>query len=270
MNTKTTIALLIILLLTTGIFSYYKGVERGMSKQAAIIASSTPNGLWNGAPQNGANNGMVPSASFSCVDKTHFITEFPNDSKVNIFVNGNLIRTLPRVNGDGQRFEDSSYVYVFAGEEVTVTNKTTNKITTCEQPMDANNAPMNFGDAAEGGAGFVTSSNKPDVSLMVAESIVGKWQSTQDVKFIREFTNTGKVSDYYDGKSVTSGEWYIFTSVKPLKVSFPIEKEAIYVQLTDATDKSTTLNFKLTKISPETLELVYMERGTTNTFTRIK
>lgn len=277
MNTKTTIALIVILLLTTGIFSYYKGVERGITKGIAITASSTPNGAF----QNNANNNAIPSASFSCVDKTHFIAEFPDDSKVNILVNGNLVRTLPRVNGDGQRFEDASYTYVFAGEEVTVTSKINKKITTCSQPMDANNAPMNFGDTAEGGAGFMTdgsagsnggTSAKPDLVTLVSQSIIGKWQNTQDTKFIREFSATGAVTDYYDGKKVTTGNWQVFTGAKPpaTQLSFTLEKDAIYVQMTDSTDTNNVLHFKLTKVTPEDLELIYMERGGVNAFTRIK
>ena len=268
MNTKTTIALLIILLLVTGIFSYYKGVERGMIKGAAIMASSTPNGV---------NNSMMPSASFSCVDKTHFIAEFPDDTKVNIIVNGSLARSLPRVNGDGQRFEDASYVYVFAGEEATVMSKINKKTTTCSQPIDPNNAPMNFGDAAEGGAGFATngsvgSNTKPDLTLLVSQSLVGKWQNTQDSKFEREFTSTGIVTDYYDGKAVTTGNWQVFTGIKPVSATLPftVEKDAIYVQMTDSSNQNNVLHFKISKVTPEDLELVYMERGGVNAFTRIK
>ncbi|MCF7865298.1 MAG: hypothetical protein K9M11_02225 [Candidatus Pacebacteria bacterium] len=269
MNTKTTIVLLGVLLIIVGAFSYYKGVKNGIVKGEANIASSTAQSTGT----NTQNNTQVLGASFSCVDKTHFIAEFPDDSKVNIIVNGNIARTLPRVNGLGQRFEDAYYVYVFAGEEVSVTSKANKKTTTCSQPVDANNAPMNFGDAGEGGAGFATNGGsfvKPDVSLLVSESLVGKWQSIQDTKFVREFTKTGGVSDYYDGKLVTSGNWNVFTSEKPLKVSFPLEKDAIYVQLTDSTDKESVLDFKVTKITPESLELIYMERGGVNSFTRIK
>lgn len=264
MNTKTTIVILLILLIAVGWFSYSKGVQRGMK------AAATANALVGNVP--GANNAWVPSASFACKDGTHFIAEFPNAAQLRVVVDGNIARVLSRVNGLGQRFEDSTCAYVFAGEEATVTNKGTKKTTTCEQPMDPNNAPMNFGDAGEGtGANAGNGTGvQPDVTLIVQQNIVGTWKSTQDAKFTREFTSAGAVIDYYENKEVTKGTWQIFNEAKPLKVSFPLEKTALYVQMTTAEDPNGTLNFKLIKLTPESLELVYMERGGTNTFTRIK
>lgn len=258
MNTKTTIVILIILLVLVGWYAYDGGVKSGVKRtlNGGTVVNNTntnPNNVW------------VPSASFACKDNTHFIAEFPNAQQLRVIVDGSVVRTLPRVNGLGQRFEDASYTYVFAGEEASVTNKTTKKNTTCEQPKDPNNAPMNFGDTGEGAG-----TTQPDVSLVVKENIVGVWKSTQDTKFTREFTNSGAVIDYYDNKSVTTGTWQVFTEAKPLAVSFPLEKTAIYVQMKTSEDPNGTLNFKLMKLTPETLELVYMERGNTNTFTRTK
>lgn len=93
----------------------------------------------------------ILSASFVCEDNSHFIAEFPSPQEVRIMVDGNLLRTLPLVAGDGQRYEDSSYVYVFAWDEANVTTKGNRKTTLCSQPVDPNKAPVNFGDAGEGG-----------------------------------------------------------------------------------------------------------------------
>lgn len=205
----------------------------------------------------------ILSASFACADNTHFIAEFGASNEVKIIVDGNAVATLPKVAGDGQRFENSSNVYVFAGEEASVTTKATGKTTTCSQPVDPNNAPVNFGDAGEGGGA------KQDVSLIVSESIVGKWKSTSDAKFTREFKDNGTMIDYYDGKAVSTGSFKVFTSALPLKVSFPIETNAVYIQSTMTGSQSDTLNFKLGKLTPEELELIYMDRGGVNVFTRV-
>lgn len=291
MNTKTTIVILIILLVLVGWFAYDKGFKKG-TLQNQIKNSSTLNSTNNPNTTADTNASRMLQVSFICKNNSHFIAEFPNDTELRVIVDGNLVRTLPRVTGDGQRFEDSTYIYVFAGEEASVTNKMAKagiKTTTCEQPRDPNNAPMNFGDAGEGGAGFYSNTStkqgiavgepyggniSTDIAQIVSESIVGVWKSTQDSKFTREFTNAGVIIDYYEGKAVTTGTWVAFTNQKPLKVSFPLEKEAVYIQMTTVGNQAgipdSVLNFKLTKLTPESLELIYMDRGGINTFTRIK
>ena len=83
----------------------------------------------------------------------------------------------------GARFEGnvggSAVVFVGAGEEVQFSVGKEN--TVCNPVPNAEMAPWNWGDAGEGGA------MKPDVRLVVGESIMGKWQSTEDTKFVREF-----------------------------------------------------------------------------------
>lgn len=282
MNTKTTIVILIILLVLVGWFAYDKGYKKGaIAALNQIKNPSTLNSINNPSTTKtnpntnpNTNDSRVLSVSFICKNNSHFIAEFPNDTELRVIVDGNLVRTLPRVAGDGQRFEDSLYVYVFAGEEASVTNKMAKvgiKTTTCEQPRDPNNAPMNFGDAGEGGG---PGSAQSDTTSMVSRSIVGVWKSTQDTKFTREFTNAGVIVDYYDDKAVTTGTWIAFTNQKPLKVSFPLEKEAVYIQMTTVGNQAgipdSVLNFKLTKLTPQVLELIYMDRGGMNTFTRVK
>lgn len=136
---------------------------------------------------------LVLSASFVCKDGSDFKAEFPDASTVKIYSSNFLI--LPLVEGAGKRFENNDVTYVFAGEEVTVTNKKTNQTTTCEQLFDESDAPVNFGDAGEGGGG------KQDVALVVTENIVGKWQSSENQKFIREFRDDGTLVNTENGKS---------------------------------------------------------------------
>lgn len=260
MSTKITIAILVIIIAILG-WSTYKSYKNS-------APTNTNTGTMNETVPTNEGSSVV-SVSFICPDKNHFIAEFPKDGEVNIIVLGDLARTVPKVAGVGQRYEDNAYVYVFAGEEVNVTTKSTKKTITCTQPVDPNNAPVNFGDMDEGGAGF-GGSTQPDVSFVVSKSIVGQWKSNEDAKFTREFKSNGTISDSYEGKIVSTGKWQVFTSVKPLKVSFPIEANAVYVQMTASGSQAETLNFRVNKLTPETLELMYMDRGSVNTFTRIK
>jgi hypothetical protein len=238
-----------------------------------VVALVAAVGAWfymnDGVPAGGVEStedGFVLSASFSCADNSYFLAEFPDANSVNIIVDGTLVRTVPFANDTaGQRYEDSAYAYVFAGEEVTVTNKATGATTRCSQPSDPNLAPVNFGDAGEG-AGSV----QQDVRLIVSESIVGMWRSTDDAKFVREFKEGGTVQDWYDGKVVSTGTAVAFTSENALAVSFPLERDVVYIQLKMAGSQSETLNFKLNKLTPDELELTYMDRGGVLRFTYVE
>ncbi|MDQ5912203.1 MAG: MliC protein [Patescibacteria group bacterium] len=179
MNTKTTIVILIILLVLVGWFAYDKGYKNGVLKNSNPVIASLKNEQSNSVPANSVPSNITPATPTS-----------------------------------------------------------------------------------------------PDIAQIVSQSIVGVWKSTQDEKFTREFTNAGVIVDYYDNKAVTTGTWVAFTNQKPLKVSFPLEKEVVYIQMTTTDNHAgipdSTLNFKLTKLTPEILELIYMDRGGMNTFTRIQ
>ena len=150
-----------------------------------------------------------------------------------------------------------------AGEEVRI--MVGSGSTNCSPVPSADAAPWNWGDAGEG-AGSV----KHDASLIVSESIVGKWQSADDAKFVREFQTGGKVQDWYDGKVVSRGTFTAFTSVNPIKVAFPVQAGTVYLQLKMSGSQADTLNFKLNTLSPDALELTYMDRGGVLRFTAVK
>lgn len=112
---------------------------------------------------------------------------------------------------------------------------------------------------------------KQDTSLIVSESIVGKWQSTQDPKSVREFKSDGTMVDIYDGKVVSTNLWVAFTKANaPKMVAFPIEEGAVYIQATEKGTAQDTLDFKVVKLTPEELELIYMTRGGVLTYKSIK
>ncbi|MBI4094175.1 hypothetical protein HY417_04375 [Candidatus Kaiserbacteria bacterium] len=136
--------------------------------------------------------------------------------------------------------------------------------TICNPVPNPDSPPWNWGDPGEGGG------VEQDVGLIVSESIVGRWRSVEDNKFTREFKGDGTAVDTYEGASVTSGTWKVFTKEKPLSVSFPLEENTVYVQMTMQGTQADNLNFKLSKLTPEELELTYMDRGGVLRFTAIK
>lgn len=111
--------------------------------------------------------------------------------------------------------------------------------------------------------------NSQDPAMAAGSLIVGSWQSTDDTKFVREFKNGGVVTDLYDGKETSTDTFYVFSKVNPAPVSFPMEDGAVYIQIVSNTDQS-ELNFKVDKITQDTLELTYMDRGGILTFTRVQ
>ncbi len=119
-----------------------------------------------------------------------------------------------------------------------------------------------FGDDGDEGGTVV------DPTSAVTEGIVGKWQSIDDANFVREFKAGGTAVDTYEGDAAltTTDTWIVFTSLNVDKdFKGTPEKDAVYIKLKTRTDN---LYFKLAKLTPENLELIYLDRGTTLRFIR--
>jgi len=230
----------------------------------AALAIAILIGGWYALVTRGPAEAPLPealmSASFSCTDGSSFVAEFTEGDMLRVLVAGELVRTLPRVEGDGQRFENEEYLYVFAGEEASVTDKGTGIETTCTQPLDQNNAPANFGDRGEGAG------EAQDASAAVSANIVGTWRSDEDPKFVRVFAADGTTEDRYDGEKVATGAWTAALGANIDVEALPIESDAVYVRIADGEE---LLNFKVAALTPERLELIYLGRGNTLTFTRV-
>ncbi len=206
---------------------------------------------------------QIISVSMICNDDSYFIAEFPTSTSLQVIVDGELVRTLPQVEGYGYRFEDADYTYVFAGEGVAVTNKSTNIVTTCAQPFDPNLAPFNFGDAGEG------SGDAGDIVKLVAESLVDRWQSTDDTKRIREFS-VGIFVDYSDNSKVRNGTWNAYISEEQEASIALGEEQLVHLDITTFENgESTTEHFVVKKITPETLELANVTTKEKSTYNRI-
>lgn len=167
--------------------------------------------------------------------------------------------------GEGVHFETTSgdlIVLSGAGEEVQLTAG--DKTHICNLVPSSDMAPWNWGDAGEGAGA------EQDISLAVSQNIVGRWQSTQDTKSVRVFKSDYTVDDIYDGKVVSTSLWVAFTKLNAPEIVFPLEDDAVYVQITENGTVTDTLTFKVTKLTPEELELIYMDRGGALTYKSVK
>ncbi|HEY0947940.1 MAG TPA: hypothetical protein VGE53_00405 [Candidatus Paceibacterota bacterium] len=100
-------------------------------------------------------------------------------------------------------------------------------------------------------------------------SLSGTWRSTQDPRFIRVFAIDGSVTDYYEGEESATviGRWNVvedanaeqpefatLSGMRTIKIEFP--EEVLYFAVVTLTD--------------EKLELSYLARGNTLSFTRVR
>ena len=239
---------------------------------AVIIIIIIGGGYWYmQSTSDSALSGDMGSYAYTCADGSAFsMTPAEDMSELSLMAGAGAkfsgtIRLAKM--GDGNHFETTSGQLVVvsgAGEEMQLT--VDNVMTVCNPVPSSDMAPWNWGDAGEG-AGSI----QPEVSLVVTESIQGKWQSTQDAKSVREFKADGTMVDIYDGKVVSTNLFVVFTKANaPKMVAFPIEENTVYIQATEKGTSEDTLNFKLVKLTPEELELVYMDRGGTLTYKLIK
>ncbi len=121
-------------------------------------------------------------------------------------------------------------------------------------------------------AGDQPTGSRPDASLVVGESIIGKWQDTTDAKNAIEFKSGDQVVWWYDNKELSNGLFVVFTKDNaPKVVSFPIDTNSVYLQTTSTGSQSDTQNFKVSlSADTNTLTLTYMDRGGATTYKRVQ
>lgn len=100
-------------------------------------------------------------------------------------------------------------------------------------------------------------------------ALIGLWRSKDDARFTREFRADGSAEDKYDnGGSFdrTMLSWSVFSEKYPdSEFNYPYEDGAAYLRMDNG---EYNLFFKIIKITPEELELTYMDRGGMLIFTR--
>ena len=110
------------------------------------------------------------------------------------------------------------------------------------------------------------------VSAPLFEDLLKNFESEiDDEKFIREFRSGGVVIDSYEGEDPSDGDWIAFTDDNaPSDLLFPLEQDTVYIQIRIGGTQEEILNFKLTRLTPEELELIYMDRGGSLRFSRVQ
>lgn len=240
------LAVILILLLAAGGFTLYSKYRESVIREGGAA---------------------ITAVSFICDNGLHFVAEFDAEfANLNVIESGDLTRSLPAALGEGVIFANANWEYAFGGEEVRVTDLVSGTGTTCRQPFDPNNAPYNFGDLpADDG------SIRPDTALVASESIVGTWRSLDDSRFAREFRGDGRFIDSYEGTSDSIGVWRVFTGEDlPGPVGFEPEPEIAYLLLTDDITPEVVMHFRIARLTPEELEIIYMEGGGVLRFTHVE
>ena len=110
----------------------------------------------------------------------------------------------------------------------------------------------------------------PTISLAAdsMSSVVGLWESEEDSKFTREILNDGSVVDRYQDDADSKGRWMVFTKEIPdTTFNGSLDEGSVYLSLTmSETEK---LYFRILRADKDSLELSYLDRGNTLSFTRI-
>jgi hypothetical protein len=112
---------------------------------------------------------------------------------------------------------------------------------------------------------------QPITLASLKELLAGTWQSASDPRFIRELDANGQAIDRYEGedRDALAGSWTIFLgSAPPAKFAGrTLDAKSVYLELDQEGD---TLLFALVHLSRSDLQMVYLERGNTLVFLRLK
>ncbi len=98
--------------------------------------------------------------------------------------------------------------------------------------------------------------------------LIGTWVSLDDERFKRQFTQDGNVQDSYDGdpQATTVSTWSVFNKQNPdSEFTGAYEDGAVYLKFNTGPD---SIYFKLTKVTPDNLEMIHLDRGNLLRFER--
>lgn len=169
---------------------------------------------------------------------------------------------LSKVPGDAARYEGDGLILLGYGETIELSSSEFSA--TCSPIFSDDSAPFNWGDRGEGAG------EEQNLVPIVSELILGGWRSADDAKFVRTFYAGGTSTDSYDGAAVSTDSWQVFTSGRPLPVPYPLEDGVAYLALVPRETDADPLVFKISRLTPETLELAYLDRGGVLVFTKVQ
>lgn len=101
-------------------------------------------------------------------------------------------------------------------------------------------------------------------------ALAGTWKSKDDTRFTRQFSADGSVADKYagDASATMTGTWKVLTEKEP-EAGFPgpMKEGATYLKIAMGENN---MHFELIKVTPEELELIYLDRGGALAFTKVQ
>lgn len=106
-------------------------------------------------------------------------------------------------------------------------------------------------------------------SATVARDIVGRWKSTDDAKFTREFAADSTVVDKYQGdeSATMQGMWKIFSRSNGEMAPFPLQDGIVYLKISTPEE---VLFFRISRITSDSLEMTYLDSGGTLKFIKVR
>ena len=129
-------------------------------------------------------------------------------------------------------------------------------------------APMNDSSTTLPGTSAEEQSDALVPNEEVRVSLSGTWRSTQDGKFVRTFGADGVVTDTYEGieEATSMGTWSFVEDPSEEQEELPPveDKKVIKIEFPEE-----VLYFALLELTETNLELSYLGRGNTLSFTRI-
>jgi hypothetical protein len=111
----------------------------------------------------------------------------------------------------------------------------------------------------------------PAVAAPTPQSLmVGTWRSTDDARSMVEVRADGSWIDSYTGEpsATTTSHWMLFSGAKPPKAADQtLDAKSTYLEVSD---KDGALFYALEHVDAKSLELLYLDRGNTLTYRRVK
>lgn len=160
-------------------------------------------------------------------------------------------------NVEGMKYFGSQMALVGVGEGIEL--RIADKTTKCSPLPSDTNAPWNWGDVGEGTAA------EQNLGLIAMQTVIGKWRSSDDAQFVREFKSDGTFIDWYGSRQTAKGLWFAFTRDNAPATSFEMKDNVAYIQLADS--DGGVLYFQIIGMSPSALSMIYMDRGGVLNFT---
>ncbi|MBP9757398.1 MAG: hypothetical protein KBD06_02250 [Candidatus Pacebacteria bacterium] len=202
--------------------------------------------------------------AYVCADGVEFrISPASDMSSIRIIPGSNApFQEADVIQKDTQTYGTGDFTLTGAGEHVRlITGGVTYE---CDPVPSQTDAPFNWGDPSEGAGA------SQDAAAAVRVNIVGKWRSVEDPLFVREFFESGNVLDSYDEDPSLRQAWTAFTKgdSERLSLDMPLDDNTVYVAIYEGSDPQ--LIFSVDMLTPEALEMTYMDRGNKLKFTRVQ